>query len=56
MLSLKMQFLANISPLQVVRFEKFQEKGSHFLNEHFEYPNSYVIFKNAVFTPYLLSK
>ena len=27
---------------------KFQEKGGHFLDKHFEYPDPYVILKNAV--------
>ena len=45
MLSWKMQFFP-ISPLQVVRFEKFQDKRrSLFWDKHFEYPQLYVILK-----------
>ena len=36
------------SPLQVVKFEKLQDKrGSFFVDKHFEYPHPYVILKSA---------
>ena len=51
LLSSEMQFLP-ISPVKVVRFDKCQHKnGSFFLGKCFVYPQSYVIFKNAVFGP-----
>ena len=37
---------------QVVRFEKFLHKQGTFLDNHFEYQQSYVIFKIEHFIPY----
>ena len=50
-----MQFLP-ISPLQVVRFEKFQDKSGLFFKMNILSTTSYVILKNAVFVSYLLTK
>ena len=48
---------APISSLQVVGFKNSQDiMESIIWEEDFENPQPYVIFKNAVFVPYLLSK
>ena len=45
-----------ISPLQVVGLKNFMTKGESFLNKPFEYPPMYVILKNAISAPEILSK
>ena len=56
MLSWKMQILFHISSPSSQIWKIPQDKGGSFWKECFEYPHPYVILKNAVVTPYPLSK
>ena len=56
MLPWRMQFLLHISSPSSQIWKSARQKGVIFLNKCFEYPQPYVILKNAAFAQYLLTK